>query len=88
MVLDKDFRIEVDSYNYSLIKEEVTEEINPRTGKLIVSRDQWHYPSLNMALKKYVDEALRPSKSIEEVLGKLGSIYDLIDSKIKLYGKN
>ena len=40
-----------------------------------------------MALKKYVDEALRPSKSIEEVLGKLDSIYELIDSKIKLYGK-
>lgn len=87
MKLDENFKIEIDSYNYSLIKEEVTEEINPRTGKPIVSRDQWHYPSLNMALKKYVDEVLRPSKSVEEVLGKLDYIYELIDSKIKLYGK-
>ncbi len=81
MILDKDFKIEIDSYNYTLVKEQNTGELNKSSGKPVISRDQWHYPSLKMALKKYVDEALRPSGSIEEVLVKLEELYEMIDKK-------
>lgn len=81
MVLDKDFRIEVDSYNYTLVKERITEQINEKTGSPIVSKDQWHYPTLKMALSKYVDEALRASEDSKEILEKLEDIYKIIDNK-------
>lgn len=81
MVLDKDFRIEVDSYNYTLVKERITEQINEKTGNPIVSKDQWHYPTLKMALSKYVDEALRASEDSKEILEKLEDIYKIIDNK-------
>lgn len=81
MKLDDIYSIETNSYNFILNKVEVTEDISPKTGKAIVRSDSWYFPKLKQTLKRYVNEVVRPSKSVEEVIQKLNKLEEIIDRK-------
>jgi len=53
MKIDDNFRIEKDTYNVTLVYE-VEGGINEKTGKPTITKHQWHYPTIEMALKKYL----------------------------------
>ena len=50
-------------------------------GKMITSKDHWYYPSLKLCLKKYVDQSLKSSDSVEQLLSRVNYLIDFIDSK-------
>lgn len=75
MRLDKNYTIEGEGYNWTL---KFSEEAVNKDGKEIVRTDQWYYPSLKLALKKYADESLRVSEDIQEVIDKLNNIEETI----------
>lgn len=79
VVLDKNFRIENDSFEYTLIKEQDTGRVNEKTGKKIISTDHWHFPNLKLSLKKYVNESLKVCDGVEEILTKLNELNEKID---------
>lgn len=72
--LDENYRIECDTYNYTLIQEEVTDKINKKTGKFEVTNNQWYYPFLKDALNKYKEQSLKTTGSLDKVLYKLEEI--------------
>lgn len=79
MKLDDDFSVEGKAYEWTLKLVRKTDQINPKTDKPVVNRDEWHYPSLRMALKKYLDESLKKSKTIDAILVRLDEIEDKIN---------
>lgn len=58
IILDENFRIEPDAYNYTLFFEKEG-EINPKTGKPTKTESQWYPPTLQDALRSYVREKAR-----------------------------
>lgn len=79
IILNDSFYIEVDSYNYTLRKEYKTGEISSKTGSEKIVRDNWFYPNLKGALKRFVDEELRDTSDIEKVIEKLEGIENIIN---------
>lgn len=82
MKLDENYRIETNKFQYTLIKEEGTGNINGKTGKETISTDSWYFPTLSLALKKYVNESLKESQSIKEVLEKIDQLNNKIEGII------
>lgn len=84
IILDKNFRIEPDTYCWQLVKEEEKEEISEVTGKPIVSKDKWFCTTIEDCLRRYKNETLKTSNSIEDLIIKLNEIELLIKNlKIK-----
>ena len=81
MQIDKNYRIETDTYNF-ILKYESNPTMKDYRGdmKEIVSKDRWYYPSLKMCLKKYLEESLRPSASIIDVMDRIDFVEDRIDT--------
>ena len=81
MQIDKNYRIETDTYNFILTYEsDPTMKDYRGEMKEIVSKDRWYYPSLKMCLKKYLEESLRPSASIIDVMDRIDFVEDRIDT--------
>ncbi len=51
MKLDDIYSVKRDGAGWTLTKEEVTDRINAKTDKNVVSRDAWHYPTFKLCLK-------------------------------------
>lgn len=83
MKIDENFKLEGVPYNWILKYEKPTGEINEDTGKESVTKDQWYFPKIKQALEKYVEEALKPVKTVNEVLLKLEELQGIIN-KIKV----
>jgi hypothetical protein len=79
-ILDDIFTIESDRYSFSLNKKEMTDEINPKTGKPIAHRNMWWYPTIGDCLKKYVEESVKYANDIDEVMHILQELYVMIDN--------
>lgn len=80
MKIDDNFWIEADSMRYTLRKEVITGEINPKTQKEIITSDQWYYPSIKDAIKGYVKHSLKDLPSdVDGVLQRLDEIEQKID---------
>ena len=80
MQLDKNYRIESDTYNFTLIYESKRTGID--SSKVITSKDEWYYPDFKSALNKYVNQSLKPCQDALSILDKLNEI-ELLISKIK-----
>jgi hypothetical protein len=79
MKLDENYRIESDKYNFTLIYESKT--FDEAKKKEVNSIDEWHYPDLKYALKKYVNQVIKPCESVVSVLEKLTELELLIDKQ-------
>jgi hypothetical protein len=80
--LDSRFRIDTDSHNWILRKEEASDRINKKTGEPFVSKDAWYFPKLHVLLKTYRDEHMKdidPS-SIDQILDEIKRVEAKIDA--------
>jgi hypothetical protein len=80
--LDDNYTVSMDTYNFTLKSEFKTIQQRLNNGikesKEVVSRDEWHFPSLQLALQKYLNECIRPLESIVELQKELERIEKLI----------
>lgn len=84
--LDDHYSIEFDTFNCSLLfrrEKEVTKK-NKETGeeelKTVTEKTESHYPNLQGCLRKYLDESLKESESIQEVLKQIELVHQTIKS--------
>ncbi len=68
--LDENYRIEEDSVSWNLIYEKEG-EINPDTGKPIMSRDASYHATLKQALVAYLDKSLKGSTDVQGVIDRI-----------------
>ncbi len=65
--IDNNFYISVTGDNVSLVKEAKTGELNTK-GNPVVSRNQWHYGNLGLALVKYMEEVEKNTESVGDIV--------------------
>lgn len=77
--LDENFTIEGEKYNW-ILKFEENRTREDKNGKEVsyVSRDTWYYPKVSQALRRYKEEALKISDSVEELLQKVENLETVI----------
>ncbi len=66
MKLDKNYSLDNDA-NQWILNYEREGEINPKTNKPTISRDKWYCRSLQSALKRYLNESVKPSLDVQEL---------------------
>ncbi len=71
IILDEQYRIEAEPACWSLIYEVPTGKVSPTTGEPTFSRDASYHANLKQALTKYLDESLKESSSLVDVLERL-----------------
>jgi hypothetical protein len=78
IVLDDLYTIETDTYNYTL-KYKESKGINEETGKEQFSKSESYFPTLKQALLTYMNYALKPSESIDDILVRLDEVEAVIN---------
>ena len=78
MVIDNFYRIEYDSFNCILVFEKETDKVNDKSGKKEVARRKWYHSNIRQCLMTYINEELKVSGEIKDVLDKLDSLESLI----------
>lgn len=84
--LDDNWRIEADSASWNLLYEKVG-DINPDTGKPMVSRDVAYYPTLATAFYGYLDKTMKDTLDESKILDEIKRVEKVINeqcSKIKV----
>ena len=77
--LDDNYCIENDTLQFTL-KYEENKGINTKTGKDIISTDQWYFPTMQQALKEYCNRQYRDCGSIGELIQKIDYLESHIDN--------
>lgn len=77
MIIDSNYSIEVtkDSVNLKYVSEYVNEK-----GKTVKQKDNWYYPNIKLALKKYVYEVSSDTTEISKIISKLEEIESTINN--------
>jgi hypothetical protein len=77
MIIDSNYSIEVtkDSVNLKYVSEYVNDK-----GKTVKQKDNWYYPNIKLALKKYVYEASSHTTEISKIISKLEEIESTINN--------
>lgn len=83
IVLNENFYIETDTFNYTLQFRKDKQVEKSAEIKTITQSETWYYPNIQACCRKYLDESLKESESIEEVLLKIEGIHQTIKN-IKL----
>lgn len=82
MTLDSNYTITRDSYNVILnFREEGG--INPKTGKPIVSENEWYYKNLEDALIAYTEKVISYDNSIQNAVDELKTTRQHIASLLR-----
>lgn len=83
--LDSEWRIEFDENNVELIWEKEVLGKNKKTGeeKMVTQSKSHYYPHVKSALKRYLQEELKDTDSIEQILERINEVETKIDN-IKL----
>ena len=76
MKLDENYRIEADTHNWVLHYEE--KKVN-KDSKAYTAKDHWYFPTIQTCFKKWCDETLKDSKSIEDLKSKMDALNKKID---------
>jgi len=77
MIIDSNYSIEVtkDSVNLKYVSEYVNDK-----GKTVKQKDNWYYPNIKLALKKYVYEVSSDTTEISKIISKLEEIESTINN--------
>ena len=70
MKIDEKYTIENDS-NQWVLNYRSEGDINKRTGKPTISTNKWYCGSLKQCLNRYLDESLKQSTTIQEVVANI-----------------
>jgi len=80
--LDDNYSIEGDKYNWTL-RFEKTGDINPKTGKPTVSKDEWYFSKLEQCLSEYANQKSKEAERYTELADLLKAINTTIKSITK-----
>jgi hypothetical protein len=78
IILDSEYKIESDAYNFTLKYE--NKRFDKEKQKEVKSANEWHFPNLSGALNKYSNECFKFSNSICELISELKRIEGLISN--------
>lgn len=81
IVLDDCYSIECSADCVTLKYSCITEQFNEETGKMVTSSDQWYYPTISLALKKFLQESAADNDDVRQILKRIDEVEKLIDSK-------
>jgi hypothetical protein len=85
MKIDSNYTIERDSYNV-ILKFYEEGEINPDTGKPVITKVEYYYPSLETALIAYTNKAADYGNDIQTLLDELKTMRNTITSLVRESG--
>lgn len=77
--LDDHFYLKNDSTSWTLVYEKEG-EVNNKTGKPKITRRTWHTGTVDQALKRYIDESLKPCQSVLAMLTTLNRCMKKLES--------
>ena len=79
--LNENYRIERDSYSWTLIFNEEREKENKKTllKEKFIFEDKWYYPDIKQVLSKFIDLNLKDAETIQELSDKMDAISFKID---------
>jgi hypothetical protein len=80
MQLDEFYSVEADGSCWTLSYAKPTGKTSPTTGEPTFSRDYSYHANLKQALTKYLDECLKPSSSLQDVLNRITEAESNIES--------
>jgi len=86
MKLDDKFSVvKEDQYNWVLRCREVKDpnNISKKTGKPVVTKNDWYFPTLKLLLKKYLDTYLGESKDAKEIYKRIEEVEANIDKLVQ-----
>lgn len=81
IVLDDCYSLECSSDCVTLKYSYVTEQFNEKTGKMVTSSERWYYPTISLALKKFLQESAADNTGVMQILKRIDDVEKLIDSK-------
>lgn len=76
--LNNEFYVETDSNNYILQHRKPKEVVKDGEAKTVLESDSWYFPTLSACLRKFLDESLKESESIQEVLQQIERVHKTI----------
>lgn len=81
IILDENFRLEPDGYQWVLKYEAKRKEIDEDTleEKIVTSSDQWYHGELRFALRAYCDKVLKPEPTVKALWDKIEELFTKID---------
>lgn len=77
MQLDENYSLEMDTYNFTLKYKNVY--FDDKKNKEVTSIDEWHFPNLNGALNKYMNECFKPLQEVKDLFNELKRVENLIN---------
>jgi hypothetical protein len=82
MKLDDNYFIKQDAHNVILCYEKEG-DVNPKTGKPMVSKSEWYYNKLEDALNGYLNRAIDANEDVNSVLSELSRAKEVVRSFFK-----
>ena len=79
MKLDQNYSIENDTHCW-ILKYKKVGEINPKTGKTLITKHQTYHGDIGNLLRRYCDNTAKNAKYVGEILDILQQLHDKIDS--------
>lgn len=79
--LDEHYRVEEDSNSWNLVYEKLG-DINPNTGKPIVSSNVSYHANLKQALVCYLNESASGSTELQDVIRHISEAEDRINKAV------
>lgn len=76
--LDEYYSIEIDVFSWNLIYQ-INRGKSPSTGKDIIYRQPAYHANLAWALQDYLHKSLKESKSLDEILERIGIVEKRIE---------
>lgn len=83
MRLDEFYTVEPDASCWTLTYAK-SGDINPDTGKPIISRDVSYHANLKQALLKYLDEALKPSTDAQDMVNLICGVEEKVERLVNV----
>jgi len=81
--LDNQYSIDIDNLNFTLQYRREKEVEKNGERKTVTEKSDWYFPSIQISLKKYLDESMRECNSVDEILRKIDEVHETI-KKLKL----
>lgn len=75
--LDENYYLTGDKYNW-ILHFEKEGGISEKTGKPIISKDEWYFPSIHLSLKEYANQRGKSAKNYKELVILLKEIKETI----------
>ena len=80
MKLDENYSTNFDGIQWVLSYEKVSIEVNPKTGKPTISKNNWYHAKLEDSIKSYIDKKLANNETVEDTIKGLKVLLEEVKS--------